>query len=94
MERGRYLFSNAPAICSTCHSLQPNVVIVGPSLAGVASRAGSRVDGMSADEYLRNSIVHPSAFIVPGFQDVMQKNFGDVLTSDQINDLIAFLKTQ
>lgn len=94
VERGRYLFSNAPAICSTCHSLQPNVVIVGPSLAGVASRAGSRVDGMSADEYLRNSIVHPSAFIVPGFQDVMQKNFGDVLTSDQINDLIAFLMTQ
>lgn len=92
--RGKYLFSNAPAICSTCHSLAPDVVIVGPSLAGVANRAGSRVANMSAEEYLRNSIVHPSDFIVPGFQDVMQKNFGDVLTSDQINDLIAFLMTQ
>ena len=94
VERGRYLFSNAPAICSTCHSLQPDVVIVGPSLAGVANRAGNRVAGLSAEEYIRNSIVHPSDFIVPGFQDVMQKNFGDVLTSDQINDLIAFLLTQ
>ncbi len=92
--RGKYLFSNAPAICSTCHSLQPDVVIVGPSLAGVASRAGSRVAGLSAEEYIRTSIVHPSAFIVAGFQDVMQKNFGDVLSSGQINDLIAYLMTQ
>ena len=92
--RGKYLFSNAPAICSTCHSLQPDVVIVGPSLSGVANRAGSRVAGLTAEEYIRTSIVHPSEFIVPGFQDVMQKNFGDVLTSDQINDLIAYLMTQ
>ncbi len=89
--RGKYLFSNAPAICSTCHSLQADVVIIGPSLAGVASRAGSRVAGSNAEEYIRTSIVHPSAFIVPGFQDVMQKNFGDVLSSGQINDLIAYL---
>jgi nitric oxide reductase subunit C len=92
--RGKSLFSNAPAICSTCHSLQADVVIVGPSLAGIASRAGSRVAGQSAEEYMRASIVHPSAFIVPNFQDVMQKNFGDVLTSDQINDLIAYLMTE
>jgi nitric oxide reductase subunit C len=92
--RGKYLFSNAPAICSTCHSLQPDVVIVGPSLSGIANRAGSRVAGLSAEDYIRNSIVHPSDFIVPGFQDLMQKNFGDVLTSDQINDLIAYLMTQ
>ncbi len=92
--RGKALFSNSPAICSTCHSLAPDVMIVGPSLSGVANRAGSRVNGQSAEEYIRTSIVHPSEFIVPGFQDVMQKNFGDVLTSDQINDLIAFLMTQ
>ena len=92
--RGKYLFSNAPAICSTCHSLQADVVIVGPSLAGVANRAGSRVAGLSAEEYIRTSIVHPSEFIVPGFQDVMQKNFGDVLSSGQINDMIAYLMTQ
>ena len=48
----------------------------------------------SAEEYLRTSIIHPAEFIVPGFQDVMQKNFGDMLTSDQINDLIVFLMTE
>ncbi len=91
--RGRALFSQPPAICSTCHSLEPDVVIIGPSLAGVASRAETRVAGQTAEAYLRSSIIHPEAFIVPGFQDVMQKNFGSVLSADQINDLIAFLLT-
>ncbi len=91
--RGRALFSSPPAICSTCHALVPDVVVVGPSLAGVANRAGSRVSGLSAEEYLRNSILHPGDFVVPGFQDVMQKNFGNLLTSDQIGDLVAFLLT-
>ncbi|MCA0454164.1 MAG: cytochrome c [Chloroflexi bacterium] len=92
--RGQALFSNTPAICSTCHSLTPDVVIVGPSLAGIAERAATHAEGQSAEAYIRTSIVNPSAHIVEGFQDVMQKNFGDVLTSDQINDLIAFLMTQ
>jgi nitric oxide reductase subunit C len=91
--RGEYWFKRPPAICATCHSLEPNVVIVGPSLAGVATRAANRVPGLSAADYIRNSIVHPGEFVVPGFQDVMQKNFGDVLSGDQINDLIAFLMT-
>lgn len=92
--RGQALFSSSPAICSTCHSLAPDVVIVGPSLAGIAERAANRVAGQTAEAYIRTSIVNPGAHIVDGFQDVMQKNFGDVLTSDQINDLIAFLMTQ
>jgi nitric oxide reductase subunit C len=93
-EAGRFWFVRPPAICGTCHSLEPDVVLVGPSLAGVASRAETRVDGQSAEEYLRNSILHPSEYVVEGFNDVMQKNFGDVLTADQINDLVAFLLTQ
>ncbi|MBL8119156.1 MAG: cytochrome c [Anaerolineae bacterium] len=93
VERGRLVFSQPPAICSTCHSLEADVTIVGPSLAGVATRAGERIPGESAEEYLRISIIKPGVYIVPGFEDVMQKNFGDVLTSEQINDLIAFLMT-
>jgi nitric oxide reductase subunit C len=94
VERGRLLFSSPPAICSTCHALQPDVIVVGPSLAGIASRAGTRMAGMSAEAYIRDSILHPSDFVVPGFPDAMAKNFGTTLTADQINDLIAFLLTQ
>lgn len=92
--RGKYWFSHPPAICSTCHSLDAGVVVVGPSLAGVATRAETRVQGMSAEQYLRDSIIKPDDFVVPGFPNAMQRNFGDTLTGDQINDIIAFLMTQ
>lgn len=91
--RGRTLFSRSPAICSTCHSLEPGIVLVGPSLAGIADRAWHRIGGVPPQEYIRESILNPSAYLVDGFQDVMQKNFAEVLTSDDINDLIAFLMT-
>lgn len=91
--RGRTWFSRPPAACATCHSLEPDVVIVGPSLAGVATRAATRVPGQSAEEYLRNSILRPGDFIVPGFQNVMAQNLGEILTFDQINEIIAFLLT-
>lgn len=91
--RGEYWFKRPPAICATCHALEPDTVIVGPSLAGIASRAASRVPGMDAQTYLRASIIDPSAYVVPGFQDAMQKNLGDKLSAEQINDIIAFLMT-
>ncbi|MEO8392519.1 MAG: cytochrome c [Chloroflexota bacterium] len=91
---GHYWFSRLPANCSTCHSLQPEVVIVGPSLAGVATRAAARVPGQSAAEYLRTSILDPGTFVVPGFPDAMARNLGQVLNDEQINNIIAFLLTQ
>ena len=92
---GKALFSQAvigsnPG-CSTCHSLEPGKTLVGPSLAGVASRAGSRVAGLSAEQYIRQSILEPDAYTVPGFQKgVMIK---EQLTDQQVNDLVAFLMT-
>ena len=51
-------------------------------------------EGSAAEQYLRDSIINPSDFVVPGFPDAMQRNLGDKLTGDQINDIIAFLLTQ
>lgn len=93
VEAGHYWFSRPPANCATCHSLEPDVVIVGPSLDGVATRAASRVPGMSVEEYLRTSILDPGAFVVPGFPDAMARNLGEVLDDRQINDILAFLET-
>ncbi len=91
--RGEYWFKRPPAICATCHALAPDTVIVGPSLAGIATRAGTRVPGLDAEAYLRQSIIQPDAYIVAGFQDVMQKNLGEKLSVEQINDIITFLLT-
>lgn len=55
--------------CSTCH-LGPGVeslVQAGPSLVDVASRAGDRRPGLSAREYLVESIREPSAFLAAGY---------------------------
>jgi mono/diheme cytochrome c family protein len=85
---------NSSPGCVTCHSLEEGVVVVGPSQAGLAARAGQRVPGQTAEEYLRNSITHPNDYLVEGFAEgVMYQNYAAELTEDQINDLVAYLLT-
>ncbi len=80
--------------CRVCHSLDPGVVIIGPSFDGVATAAITRVPGLTAEEYLRQSIVDPDAHVVEGFDSgVMLQNFGKTLTDEQIDNLVAFLLT-
>ena len=67
--------------------------MIGPSLAGVATRAETRVNGDDARAYIETSILNPSAYVVDGFKDVMPKNFGKDLTSDDFNAIVAFLLT-
>jgi len=80
--------------CVACHSLQADVTVVGPSQAGIASRAGSRRPGYPAELYLYESIINPSAYLVEGFQDgLMPKTFRETLTPQEMADVIAFLLT-
>jgi len=80
--------------CAICHSLVPEKVITGPSLAGVATRAGNRVEGFEARDYIYQSITDPDAYVVDGFQNLMPPNFLEKLKSEEINAVIAFLLTQ
>jgi ferredoxin/coenzyme F420-reducing hydrogenase delta subunit/mono/diheme cytochrome c family protein len=80
--------------CRVCHSLEPGQRLVGPSLAGVATAAETRVPGLSAEEYLRESIVDPDAHIVEGFQaGAMLPDVADLLSDQQLDNLVAFLMT-
>ncbi len=86
--------ASAPG-CITCHSLEEGVTLVGPPHYGVATRSAVAVAGMSAEEYIRESIVDPDAHIVDGYTaGIMYKNYGEELPASQINDLVAFLLTQ
>jgi sulfur oxidation c-type cytochrome SoxX len=89
--RGQVVFSTAG--CTACHAISGiSSGTVGPVLDGLATRAGSTVSGLTAEEYIHQSIIDPSAYVVPGFTDgVMPQNFGEILTEEQINDLVAFL---
>lgn len=78
--------------CITCHSLEPETTLVGPAMAGVAARAATRQPGTPADDYFRTSILDPNAFVVPGFEaDLMPRNWGEVLSSADIDALVAYL---
>src|SRR5215475_15504716 len=67
--------------CPVCHR-QGAENGIAPSWVGIAPRAATRRLGMSAAEYLYQSITEPSAFIVPGYTDVMPKDFAQRM-SDQ-----------
>jgi cytochrome c551/c552 len=88
--QGRQLFGQH---CASCHSLERDTIIKGPSLWGIADRAWHRIPGVSAQQYIRNSVLDPSELVVDGFQDVMQKNLDEVLSSDDLNALETFLLT-
>src|SRR5689334_22797627 len=85
--------STSQVPCVTCHSLD-GTALVGPSLQGIATHAAERQEGVSAEEYIRQSIIQPSAYVVPGYSDAMYKNYAQRLSEDDINNLIAFLLTQ
>lgn len=79
--------------CISCHSLGQSPFSLGPKMIGISQRAGQRVPGMSAEAYLTQSILEPSAYVVSGFRDIMYPNFKEKLSPQDIADLIAYLET-
>jgi mono/diheme cytochrome c family protein len=69
--------------CSGCHRTD-STKLVGPGLSGIGARG---------DDAIRTSIIDPSAIIVDGFNDLMPKTFGDVLSDSELDDLIGYLNT-
>jgi len=102
---GEVLFKTAPPGCFGCHSLQQGVVLVGPPLAGLATRTQATLsspeykgNAKTLDDYIRESILQPDAYLVPGAtfsaggHSVMPP-FGSVLKPEEIDHLVAYLAT-
>jgi uncharacterized cupredoxin-like copper-binding protein/heme/copper-type cytochrome/quinol oxidase subunit 4 len=86
VSEGKQLFM---ANCSMCHD-GPNGT--GPMFAGMAQRAATRVQGQTAEQYIHQSIVDPSAYVVPGYQDnIMPKDFGQKFSRQQLDALVAYI---
>ena len=79
--------------CATCHATSPDVVIVGPSLAGVATRAGERVPGLDAKTYVQTSILKPNAYLVEGFPDSMLPDIAKQLSGEDFDAVVTYLLT-
>jgi len=74
--------------CSGCHTYKA---------AGATGAIGPDLDKVLKGKdaaFIKASITDPNAEIAPGYQpNVMPQGYGSQLTSQQINDLVAFLQT-
>lgn len=71
--------------CVACHSLEPDVVLVGPSLAGVTERSG--VDDIAT--FLRTSTMNPDLAVREGFEAGLMPQAD--LTEAEVSALVSYL---
>jgi cytochrome c2 len=80
--------------CNSCHHAASEDRLIGPGLLHVGQRAATRVEGQSAEEYLRNSILHPNDYVVPDYPaNLMPLVYVDIFTEEEVNNLVAYLLT-
>lgn len=77
---GRSLLEEAKYACAGCHKLDDLgwAGVTGPNLNGIADTAARRASTSgqaSAEGYLANSIRHPNAYTVPGYQNNVMPQF-------------------
>jgi hypothetical protein len=83
-------------LCLTCHTIgKAGGALRFPDLAGVGDRAKTRKPGYDDIHYLAESLYHPDAFIVPGFNPGMPTiNKPPIgLTDKEILCVIAWLQS-
>jgi cytochrome c oxidase subunit 2 len=74
--------------CGSCHTL---------AAANATGKVGPDLDDAlkgKDDAFIKESVTDPNAEIAQGFSPgIMPQSYGSQLTSQQLNDLVAFLKT-
>ena len=99
--RGRQLVDTLP--CKGCHTLSDLgwAGVTGPNLDGIASRTQRLAATGSAtmEEYIHNSLRHPTDYVVPGYQPVMppfnpEPDQPNYVSEEGLNDIVAYLLTQ
>jgi ferredoxin len=91
---GEKVFTARASGCTVCHAVEPGGNGVGPSLAGVGTVAGSRVEGLNSEQYLRQSIFLPDQYIVEGWPaGQMLPIYRDRLSEAELQALVAYLLT-
>lgn len=85
--------------CASCHGEPGGAGVIGPNLGGIATRGSEEVAGLSAEEYIHQSIIDPNAFIVPQCPagpcspNLMPQTFGSTLSEAELNGLVQYLLT-
>jgi mono/diheme cytochrome c family protein len=86
--------------CASCHSVTADQLrLIGPGLWNVSVRALDYGVSDSAEDYIHSSIINPQEFIAPVGEGEpawalnMPEGWGDVLSEQELNDVIAYVMT-
>ncbi len=100
-DNGAVLYVN-PYVCTACHG-DPTIEgsnNVGPWLGNISNVAATRIDGVSASEYIYESIVDPSAYIVPECPTgpclepsvMAANNFAQRMSLQDMADMVSYME--
>ena len=88
-DAGQSLFQ---ARCASCHSIgETRIEDYGPTLATIGRDAASRVPGMTAEQFLIQSIVDPNAYRRPGVTEVMPSRVSAGLSREHTLAIVGYL---
>jgi len=89
IERGKQIYRQKG--CASCHRIGDAGGTIGPPLTHIGTVAATRKPGISAEDYIRESILDPGAYVVPGYPDTMSRGLYRGLSQEDFDDLVAFL---
>ena len=85
-----------------CHGdpANPDSATVAPHLGNIANVAAEREPGVSAEQYIYDSILDPNKFIAPDCPNgpcfepsIMRADYGTVMSLQEMADLVAYYMT-
>ena len=86
--------------CTPCHSLDAEQNLVGPTLAGIATRSmetlmDSAYQGQAdtVEAYLRESLLAPNVYTASGFASNVMPAYQETLSATEIEAVTAYLLT-
>lgn len=88
LAQGKQLFSQH---CASCHAIEPDTVIVGPSLFALSERVANRDPNLTPEQYVDQSMRQPAAIIVPGYDDLMPSNIAKRLDGEEFDAIVAYV---
>lgn len=97
VELGKRIVLGEQGLCLSCHTVGEHPGgSQGPDLGDIGERAGDRVEGMTAFDYLAQSLRRPGAYIVEGFAPGMVPVTDPpiALDDDEILWVVAYLQSR
>ncbi|RMF61526.1 MAG: cytochrome c oxidase subunit II [Bacteroidetes bacterium] len=92
VERGQLLYTQQT--CNACHSVDGSAG-VGPTFKGLFGKQEQLEGGgtvLADEDYIRESIVNPTAKVVKGYNPVMPASYGS-LPAEDLDALVAYIKS-